>query len=203
MNARWRSTLLLLLVIGLALATTLAWQRWTAQPIAERTRQLQQQQWLAVLPQGSYDNQPLDAPLPLIDTTLRHSRLLAGYRASLANAPVAVLLHSSVQGYAAPIRLIIAVDIQGRLLGVRVLEQQESPGLGSRLVDPALHWLDQFTGKTLSDTPEPRWAIKRDHGAFDQLAGATVTSRAVIDAIQDALRYFDEHRASLLGEVNP
>ncbi|WP_460418318.1 RnfABCDGE type electron transport complex subunit G [Pseudomonas sp. microsymbiont 2] len=203
MNTRWRNALLLSLVVGLAIAATLAWQRWTAPSIAEGTRQLQQQQWLAALPQGSYDNQPLDTPLPLVDARLRHSHLLAGYRASLAGLPVAVLLHSSVQGYAAPIRLIIAIDIQGRLLGVRVLEQQESPGLGNRLVDPALHWLDQFTGKALGDTAEPRWAIKRDHGAFDQLAGATVTSRAVIDAVQDALRYFDEHRASLLGETRP
>lgn len=66
-------------------------------------------------------------------------------------------------------------------------------------MNPAVHWLEQFIGQTRTQD----WALKRDHGAFDQLAGATVTSRAVIDALQDALRYFDEHRPALLGEVAP
>lgn len=42
--------------------------------------------------------------------------------------------------------------------------------------------------------------MKKDGGQFDQMAGATITSRAAVDAIHDALRYFDEHREQLLGE---
>ncbi|MCU7279899.1 RnfABCDGE type electron transport complex subunit G [Pseudomonas peradeniyensis] len=203
MTARWRSTAMLLLVAGLAIAATLAWQRFTAGPIAEASRQWQEQQWLEVLPPGSYDNRPLQTPVALTEAKLSHSHLLAGYRASLAGVTSAVLLHSSVQGYGGAIELVIAIAPQGRLIGVRVLAQQESPGLGDQLVDPARHWLDQFIGRTLRDTPEQAWAIKRDQGAFDQLAGATVTSWAVIEAIQDALRYFDQHRPALLGETPP
>ncbi|QXI39584.1 RnfABCDGE type electron transport complex subunit G [Pseudomonas xantholysinigenes] len=199
MSTRWRNHLLLLLVTTLAVLATLAWQRWTAAPIAEARQQWQERQWLAVLPPGSYDNRPLAAALSLEHPTLAHSRLLAGYRASLAGNPVAILLHSRCQGYGGPIDLAIAIDRQGRLIGVQVLAQQESPGLGDQLVNPAVHWLEQFIGQTRTQD----WALKRDHGAFDQLAGATVTSRAVIDALQDALRYFDEHRPALLGEVAP
>ena len=203
MTARWRSVAILILVAGLALAATLAWHRFTAGPIAEASRQWQEQQWLKVLPPGSYDNRPLQSPVALTDAELSHSHLLAAYRANLAGATSAVLLHSRVQGYGGAIELVIAITRQGRVVGVRVLEQQESPGLGDQLVDPARHWLDQFIDRTLRDTPEQAWAIKRDQGAFDQLAGATVTSRAVIEAIQDALRYFDQHRPSLLGETPP
>jgi electron transport complex protein RnfG len=171
----------------------------TAGPIHEAQRLLQEREWLAVLPEGSYDNQPLQQPLALTDNRLQHSRLLAGYRASLANKPVAVMLHSEVPDMADRSNWSLPSTF-GRLIGLRVLRQQESPGLGDQLVNPARHWLDQFIGKAHDAPPEQAWALKRDRGAFDQLAGATVTSRAVIDAVQDALRYFDQHRTSLLGE---
>lgn len=200
MNRRTRSIVLLSSVAVLALAASLAWQHWTAAPIHQAQRLLHEREWLAVLPEGSYDNRPLQAPLALAAPQLQHSRLLAGYRASLANSPVAIMLRSEVQGYAGPIELAIVIDNNGRLTGLRVLRQQESPGLGDQLIDPARHWLDQFIGKTHDNPPEQAWALKRDRGSFDQLAGATVTSRAVIDAVQDALRYFDQHRTSLLGE---
>jgi len=196
MTRTLRNALLLALVSALSLGMTLAWRHWTLVPIHEAEQQLQIRQWLSALPQGSYDNQPLQMPLPLGDTRLPHSQLLAGYRATLAGQPSAILLRSQTQGYAGPIILAIAIDAEGRLLGIQVLEQQESPGLGARVVDPQVHWLTQFTGHTQSS----HWALKRDQGDFDQLAGATVTSRAVIDALQDALRYFDTHRASLLEE---
>ena len=197
MSGRARSLLLLSSVTALALAGSLAWQHWTAGPIQEAQHRMQEREWL---PTGSYDNQPLQTPLALADKQLQHSRLLAGYRASLANTPVAIMLRSEVPGYAGPIELAIAIDNHGRLTGLRVLRQQESPGLGDQLVDPARHWLDQFIGKAHDNPPEQAWALKRDRGTFDQMAGATVTSRAVIDAVQDALRYFDQHRTALLGE---
>jgi len=58
-----------------------------------------------------------------------------------------------------------------------------------------VNWLAQFANRRL----DARWALKRDQGDFDQLAGATVTSRAVIEAQHDALRYVDQHRTQLLG----
>lgn len=198
MNGQARSTPLLVAVCVLAVLASLAWQRLTQQPIADAERHAREQIWLAALPADTYDNQPLQAPLALPSPDLRHSRLLRGYRASLAGRPAAVLLHSESQGYAGPIELAIAISPEGRVLGVQVLHQQESPGLGDQLIDPARHWLQQFVGTRRADLAESGWALTRDHGHFDQMAGATVTSRAVIDATHDALRYFDEHRSTLL-----
>ena len=121
---------------------------------------------------------------------------MAAYRATLAGKPAAIGLVTQAQGYAGPVVLSIAIAPDGRLIGSQVVEQQESPGLGGSLVDPQVNWLQQFANRRLSD----RWALKRDQGDFDQLAGATVTSRAVIEALQDALSYFDEHRHDLLGD---
>ncbi|MFJ4112249.1 RnfABCDGE type electron transport complex subunit G [Pseudomonas sp. NPDC089758] len=193
-----RSVLILLVVAGLALASTLAWQRWTRAPIAEAEKQFYARRFLSVLAPQSYDNQPLSNAVSLPADQPPHSRIMAAYRAERGTTPVAVVLISQVQGYAAPIRLTIAISAQGRLIGTQVIEQQESPGLGGRINDPQVNWLGQFANRRLED----RWAIKRDQGDFDQLAGATVTSRAVIQAQQDALRYFDQHRARLLGTLN-
>ncbi|HDS1736079.1 MULTISPECIES: RnfABCDGE type electron transport complex subunit G [Pseudomonas] len=194
MNAWARQALLLTLLGSLSVAATLTLRHCTRAPIEQAQRELDNAQWLTVLPSASYDNDPLQAPLDLPVTQLEHSQLLAGYRATQAGKPSAVLLRSLTQGYAGPIELVIAIDRSGRLLGISVVQQQESPGLGDRLVDPSLHWLEQFTGRSLDDG----WALRRDQGDFDQLAGATVTSRAVLDALQDALRYFDSQQARLL-----
>lgn len=195
MIAPIRSSLLLLAVGGLAIAFTLAWQHWTRPAIVDAEHRLLARRFLAVLPAQSYDNRPLDSALPLPAEQPLHSTILAAYRATQGTLPTAIVLVSQVQGYAGPIKLSIAIDAEGRLIGTRVIEQQESPGLGAQIADPQSGWLAQFAKHGLGD----RWALRRDQGDFDQLAGATVTSRAVIDAQQEALRYFDQHRSELLG----
>ncbi|MDD2112904.1 RnfABCDGE type electron transport complex subunit G [Pseudomonas asiatica] len=185
---------LLLLTGVLALSATLAWRHWTSAAIVDAEKQLNSRQRLAVLPEGSYDNQPLDSPLPRPAAQRPNSRILAAYRATLAGKPAAIILVTQAQGYAGPIVLSVAITADGRLIGSQVVEQQESPGLGARLGDPQLNWLGQFANRQLGD----RWALKRDQGDFDQLAGATVTSRAVMGALQEALSYFDEQRSVLL-----
>ena len=185
---------LLLLTGVLAVSATLAWRQWTGPAIAGAEKQLQSRQRLAVLPDGSYDNQPLESPLPRPAAQRPNSRILAAYRATLAGKPSAIILITQTQGYAGPIVLSVAITTDGRLIGSQVVEQQESPVLGDRLGDPRLHWLSQFNNRHQGD----HWALKRDQGDFDQLAGATVTSRAVIAALQDALSYFDEQRSVLL-----
>ena len=194
MNRLGRDAGLLLLTGALAVSATLTWRHWTSTAIASAEKQLQSRQRLAVLPEGSYDNQPLDTPLPRPAAQRPTSRVLAAYRATRAGAPTAIILITQAQGYAGPIVLSVAIATDGRLIGSQVVEQQESPGLGARLGDPQVHWLGQFANRQLGD----HWALKRDQGDFDQLAGATVTSRAVITALQEALTYFDEQRSMLL-----
>ncbi len=197
MNRLVRDAGLLLLIGVLALSATLAWRQWTSTAIADAEKQLRSRQRLAVLPESSYDNQPLDTPLPRPAPQRPNSRILAAYRATLAGKPAAIILVTQAQGYAGPIILSVAIAPDGRLIGSQVVEQQESPGLGARLGDPQVNWLEQFANRQLSD----RWALKRDQGDFDQLAGATVTSRAVIEALQEALSYFDEQRGVLLEDA--
>ncbi|MCW2270085.1 Electron transport complex protein RnfG [compost metagenome] len=192
--------ILLVLIAALSIGSVIIWHRLGTDAIDQAQQQLKAQTWLSVLPQTLYDNHPLQAPLALDTAPLAHSRLLAGYRATLAGQPSAVVLHSLAQGYGGPLELLIAIDSQGRLIGSKVLRQQETPGLGAAVAAPDNHWLQGFVGNSRQTTPDAAWSLKRDNGQFDQLAGATITSRAVIHAVHDALRYFDEHRQVLLGE---
>lgn len=192
--------LLVLVVALLALGVSVGWQHISAPRIADAGQQLKARTWLSVLPDGSYDNRPLQQPLALPDASLAHSRVMAAYLATLQGRPSAVVLHSRVQGYEGPIDLLIAIDPQGRVIASRVLQQQETPGLGARVAEPGASWLRGFNGHSSGNTPETAWALKRDNGQFDQIAGASVTSRAVIHAVQDALRYFDQQAPVWLPE---
>lgn len=195
------SRLLIVLMVGVVtLAASVGWQQYSATHIIEAEQQLRTRTWLSVLPPDSYDNHPLQQPLPLPDPVQVHSSLMAAYLATLKGRPSAVVVHSRTQGYEGPIDLLIAIDPQGRVIASRVLQQQETPGLGGLVAEPEGRWLKGFNGRSSGNTPEPAWALKRDNGQFDQIAGASVTSRAVIHGIQDALRYFDQHASIWLPE---
>ncbi|KAI2688108.1 RnfABCDGE type electron transport complex subunit G [Pseudomonas sp. TNT3] len=196
---RATSGVILVLIAGLGMAATYFAQHVSAPGIAAQQRLIDSRNLLDMLSPDSYDNQPLELPLTLTDHTLANSTLLAGYRATKAGQPSAVLLRSQTTGYAGTLELLIAIDVNGMLLGVKTLKQSETSGLGARIAEWPNGWLQVFSGLSLADTGNNGWALKKDQGQFDQITGATITSRAAINAIHDALRYFDEHRQALIG----
>lgn len=120
------------------------------------------------------------------------------HRARLAGQPVAALIESvAPDGYAGAIRLLVAVGADGRLLGVRVLAHKETPGLGDAIDERKSDWILGFAGRSLADPGTGGWKVRKDGGEFDQFTGATVTPRAVVGAVEDALLYFDAHRRQI------
>ena len=154
-----------------------------------------------VLGGTKYDNDLVD------DVVLvRNSELLGTdeplpvHRARLAGQPVAALITAvAPDGYSASIRLLVAVAADGRLIGVRVLSHKETPGLGDGIDRRKSSWIESFAGRAIGDPPLERWKVRKDGGDFDQFTGATVTPRAVVGAVRNALLYFDAHRAELLA----
>ena len=100
-------------------------------------------------------------------------------------------------GYAGPIRILVGVDVNGTVTGVRILEHRETPGLGDGIEAPRTDWVLQFDGRSLGGPPVGEWMLRVDGGAFDQLTGASVTPRAVVKAIRETLLYFDAHQAEI------
>ncbi|MDU9033601.1 RnfABCDGE type electron transport complex subunit G [Pseudomonas corrugata] len=192
---------LLALLTALGLGATYLTQIGTAERIEVQQQTLANRTLLEVLPTNLYDNQPLSQPVLTDPVPLAHSTLLDGYLATRNGQPAAVLLRSQALGYEGSIELLIAIDPLGRLLGVKTLRQAETPGLGAAIAGWPNAWLQSFNGKSREAPSDSGWALKKDQGQFDQLAGATVTSRTVLQAVHDALRYFDEHKASLTRGV--
>jgi electron transport complex protein RnfG len=114
------------------------------------------------------------------------------------SAPVAVLFASvAPHGYNAAINLLIGVSPAGAVTGVRAVGHRETSGLGDAIDAAKTDWIEQFAGKTLADPGAALWAVEQDDGSFDSITGATVTSRAVVAAVKNALLYFDQHRTEL------
>lgn len=193
----------LLLAIALCGAALLATLQYFAAPRIEQQRQAAAERALLdLLPAGSYDNRPLQSPIALpAGGLLANARAEQGYLASLNGQPSAVLLPVTGKGYEGPIRLLVAISPDGQLLASKVLQQQETPGLADLLASERAAWLHGFAGKTLNDDAAT-WTLRADQGQVDQIAGATITSRAVTDALQRALRFFDAERERLL-EAQP
>jgi len=122
------------------------------------------------------------------------------YRVYAGEKPVAALFVVVARnGYAGPIRLLIGIAMDGTVTGVRVLEHRETPGLGDRIETTKTDWVLQFDGHSLRDPEPARWALKGDGGDFDQLTGASVTPRAIVNAVRETLTYFDANRVAVFA----
>ena len=122
------------------------------------------------------------------------------YRVYAAGEPVAALFAvTAPDGYAGPIRILLGISFDGVVTGLRILEHRETPGLGDKIEESKSDWVHQFRGKSLGNPDIENWYIHTDGGAFDQLSGASVTPRAVLDAVRATLLYFETHRDEIFS----
>jgi electron transport complex protein RnfG len=167
--------------------------------IAASQRAQQLAQLSAVLGGVRYDNDPLaDVAFVRDPEWLGVDEALPVHRARLAGEPAALLVTAvAPDGYAGAIRLLVAIDANGRLLGVRVLSHRETPGLGDAIEERRSPWIRIFDGRSLADPPVARWQVRKDGGDFDQFTGATVTPRAIVAAVRNVLVFHERHREQL------
>lgn len=104
-------------------------------------------------------------------------------------------------GYSGAIKLIVGVNADGTVAGVRVLSHKETPGLGDKVDLNKSPWVLGFEGKSLSDPPPAKWQVQKDGGNFDQFTGATITPRAVVRQVKEVLEFVQQHQAQLLARA--
>ncbi|MDD1636580.1 MAG: electron transport complex subunit RsxG [Methylococcaceae bacterium] len=102
-------------------------------------------------------------------------------------------------GYSGPINMIMGIDRDGNILGVRVLSHKETPGLGDKIEVAKSDWILSFVGHSLDNLTLAQWAVKKDGGVFDQFAGATITPRKSVQAIHRGLQLFKAHQTQLIN----
>ena len=125
---------------------------------------------------------------------------VAVYRARLGTRPVALVVPAvAPDGYNGKIKLLVGINYDGTLAGVRVFSHRETPGLGDAIEEERSDWIYGFTGKSLDNPAPERWRVKKDGGDFDQLTGATITPRAIVKAVRSSLLYYREQRDALFA----
>ncbi len=109
----------------------------------------------------------------LSNDTGRYAVLEDGSRIGIAFMTQAI-------GYGGPIDILVGLGPDHTLRGIRIISQQETPGLGARIVETG--FLDQYVGLAVDDL-----ALRKDGGSVDAITGATISSTAVTDRLREAI----------------
>lgn len=178
---------------GLLLAVT---NRLTAADIAARALEDKQNSLSQVIPDSLHDNNLVTDSIAMKDA---RGKDITVYRARKNGKVSGVAYEIYGTGYGGEIKLMLGVDVAGKVLGVRVLAHHETPGLGDKIEEKKGDWILRFTGLSLLEPAIEKWKVKKDGGEFDQFAGATITPRGVVLAIRNGLEFFAAHQAQMTG----
>ncbi len=176
-------------------------QASTADRIAKAQKQARAKALLEIVPADAHDNDLLESAIVLEASPLLGTREESeAFVATNHGNPVAVILPVvAPDGYTGEINAIVGIRPDGTIQGVRITAHKETPGLGDRIEARKSNWINSFTDRALGNPGEELWKVKKDGGYFDQLTGATITPRAVVGSIKNALIYFEQNRTKLLG----
>ncbi|MFB5184930.1 electron transport complex subunit RsxG [Yersinia intermedia] len=151
-----------------------------------------------VVPAESYDNDMQAECYVVTDIALGNLSPHRVYLARLANKPVAAAIETTApDGYSGAIQLLVGADFHGNVLGSRVMEHHETPGLGDKIDIRISDWISHFSGQHVESEQDKRWAVKKDGGTFDQFTGATITPRAVVRAVKNTTLYLETLQGKL------
>ncbi len=193
----------ILMALAVCAAGLIAFMQFNVQDkIALEQRKVEESPLRAIVPRSKYNNQMLDDTLPVSDHELLGlTQPEQIYIARQDGEAVAVILpvmaNDSYSGE--PIKMQVGIFKDGSIAGVRVLTHTETPGLGDKIDANKSDWLLSFKEKSLVNPPSEQWAVKKDSGVFDQFTGATITPRAVVKGVYQALQYFKKNKTVLLA----
>ena len=175
----------------------------TREDIALQKRIAEEKALLQIVSRERHDNSMLDDTLTVgpeaTGLGLREEKRI--YIARRGGKTVAVIIPAvAPDGYTGKIDLIVGVNTDGTVAGVRALSHRETPGLGDKVDLKKSDWILGFNGRSLGNPTLDGWAVKKDRGVFDQFTGATITPRAVVTATLRVLQYAQANRAALFGD---
>lgn len=202
-SIRQNSAILGLFALATAGVIALIFQA-TAPRIADAQYRAAQKALLEIVPAQRHNNDLLSDTITLKPAQREALGIKAedtGYVARMDDTPVAVILPSvAPDGYSGDIRMIIGINMDGTVAGVRVLNHRETPGLGDKLELAKSSWILGFNGRSLDNPETERWQVEKDGGEFDQFTGATITPRAVVRRVRDTLQFFEKQQTTLLDQ---
>ncbi len=151
-----------------------------------------------VLPPTLYDNEMQSECYIVTDSMLGNTLPHRLYLARKSNEPIAAAVESTApDGYSGAIQLLVGADFEGNVLGVRVTAHHETPGLGDKIDLRLSDWITRFSGQRVENESDPRWAVKKEGGMFDQFTGATITPRAVVKEVKQTALYLMKNQQQI------
>ena len=135
---------------------------------------------LQVIPQDYFNNNLLESAVIPQDKNLVSIQKIY-FAKKDGNVSAYAYETTAPDGYSGDIRLLVGLDPKGEILGVRVIEHHETPGLGDKIELRISNWILNFTHQSINENNLNEWAVKKDGGKFDQFSGATITPRAVVN----------------------
>ncbi|WP_346838926.1 electron transport complex subunit RsxG [Microbulbifer sp. SAOS-129_SWC] len=199
------SSAAILTLFALVTAGTLAvTQITTREPIERAMRKAAARALLEIIPVESHSNDLLLDTYPIPRQYWAQLGLSKGGNINLArgkdgNITAVIVPAVAPDGYSGPIALLVGVNRDGSIAGVRVTNHSETPGLGDKVDIKKSRWVLQFNGKSLGNPPRDQWKVQKDGGAFDQFTGATITPRAVVNQVRAVLDFVAAHKKQLFS----
>ncbi len=173
-------SLTLLLVTAVAGAALSLVNNITKPRIEEQKRLVTERALIAALPAANKDYiEPV-----IKDDTLRY---YIGYKDSLKQEIAGYAFVAKQYGYSSEIQTMVGIDTLGKIMGIKIMQQIETPGLGTKIEEirygETSSWFQQqFIGKKSNQL-----AVDKDGGQITSVTGATISSRAVANSIKDEL----------------
>ncbi len=177
------SLLLVTLIAGLSLSFV---NELTKEPKAKAKLEKKIKALRLVLP--SFDNNPVAKRIVVKKENIKDSVEIFPAFSEKELTGIAVV-GSSDKGFSGLIKLMIGFDTTGKIQNIVVLEQKETPGLGTKMKDKK--YIKQYCGKNPSQN---NLLVTKDGGEIDALTGATITSRAFSESVQMAYEVFAPFR---------
>ncbi|TYA37151.1 electron transport complex subunit RsxG [Aggregatibacter actinomycetemcomitans] len=159
----------------------------TKDKIKQAIQAQQQELLLQVIPQDYFNNDLTQACYAPQAGTLQVVEISKICTAKKDGVTTAYAFESTAHdGYSGDIHILVGMKPDGEVLGVRITEHHETPGLGDKIETRISNWVLSFDHQVISNENAAEWAVKKDGGKFDQFAGATITPRAVVNQVKRA-----------------
>ena len=103
------------------------------------------------------------------------------YQATLDGAEAGYCVEVNPKGFSGALKMIVGINADGTVAGIKVTEASETPGLGAKAQSDK-NWIAQFAGQPADGS----LAVTKDGGTINAITGATITSRAVTLGVNTA-----------------
>lgn len=146
----------------------------TRGPVAERQKQEQAEALKVVLPADEFAE--------LSGLTAKEN-VSTVFEAKSGGNTAGYVIEVETKGYGGPISMMVGISPEDKVTGIKVLKQNETPGLGSKTAEPA--FTDQYKDKDATKD----LSLGSDITA---ITGVTISSKAVTAGVNTAIQYYNE-----------